>query len=109
LTYKNLLLVDEQNLVNIVDSTFNWMINVDTSLHVILRRDIFCSYTSDKFDNVKLAHECSLKCVGFGEVNLELSNDTKLTLEDVKQCLRYPAEFIFSGHILYMKVSFLQR
>ena len=47
LTYNNLLLVDVQNLVNIVDSTFYWMINVDTSVHVILTRDIFCSYTPD--------------------------------------------------------------
>ena len=60
------------------------MIDSGTSTHVTSMRDVFCSYTSGEFGDVKLAYKGVLKCVGLGDVNLEMSNGTKLTLKDVK-------------------------
>ncbi|MCI21280.1 hypothetical protein A2U01_0042446, partial [Trifolium medium] len=84
LTLDDLLLVEEHDIANIVDSASSWVIDSDTSVHATSRRDIFCSYTSGEFGDVKLAHESVLKCVGLGYVNLEMANGSKLTLKDVK-------------------------
>jgi glucosamine 6-phosphate synthetase-like amidotransferase/phosphosugar isomerase protein len=48
----------------IVDSVSIWVINSGTSVHASFARNIFCSYISDEFVEVKLAHESVLKCVG---------------------------------------------
>jgi hypothetical protein len=79
-----LLLVEEHGNGNIVDNASSWVIDGDTSVHVTSIRDIFSSYTSGKFGDVKLAHEGVLKCFGLGDVNLEMANGSKLTLKDVK-------------------------
>lgn len=60
------------------------MIDSGISIHVISTRDVFSSYTSGEFGDVKLAHEGVLKCVGHEDVNLEMSNGAKLTLKDEK-------------------------
>jgi len=75
------LLVEEHD---IVDSASSWVIDSGTSIHITSRRDVFCSYTLGEFGDVNLANEGELKCVGLGDVNLEMSNGEKLTLKDVK-------------------------
>ncbi|PNX87194.1 multidrug and toxin extrusion protein 2-like, partial [Trifolium pratense] len=80
----DLLLVEEHGMSNVVDNASSWMIDSGTSVHVASRRDIFSSYTSGEFGDVKLAHDGVLKCVGLGDVNLEMANGSKLTLKDVK-------------------------
>jgi len=48
-----LLLVEEHDTV---DSPSSWVIDSGTSAHVTFRRDVFCSYTSCEFGDVKLAN-----------------------------------------------------
>jgi len=55
LTYDDELLLVEEH--DIVDSASGWGIDSGTSAHVTSRRDVFCSYTSGEFGDVKLAHE----------------------------------------------------
>ena len=43
------------------------MIDSGTFVHASFTRNIFFSYISDEFDDVKLAHESVLKCVGLGD------------------------------------------
>jgi len=60
LTYDDELLLVEEH--DIVDSASNWVIDSGTSVHVTSRRDVFCSYTSGEFGDVKLAHEDRENC-----------------------------------------------
>jgi len=85
LTYDDELLLVEEH--DIVDSASSWVIGSGTSTHVTSRRDVLCSYTSGEFGDVKLTHKIVLMCVGLGDVNLKMSNGTKLTLKDVKHVL----------------------
>src|SRR6266487_6490033 len=80
----DLLLVEEHGMSNVIDSSSSWVIDSGTSVHVTSRRYIFGSYISGEFGDVKLAHEGVLKCIGLGDVNLEMANGSKLTLKDVK-------------------------
>ncbi|KAK2382824.1 zinc knuckle (CCHC-type) family protein [Trifolium repens] len=41
----DLLLVEEHDIVNVIDSASSWVIDSGTSVHVTSRRDIFSSYT----------------------------------------------------------------
>lgn len=67
-----MLPVEEHCIANIVDSTSSWVIDSCTPLHVTSRKDIFDSYTSSEFGDVKLTHEGARKCVGLGEVDLDM-------------------------------------
>lgn len=53
----DLLFIEEQDKINITDSASSWIINSGTSEHVTSKRNIFCSYTLDKFGDVKLTHK----------------------------------------------------
>lgn len=83
-THDDFLVVEEFESVNLVDNSTSWVIDSGASIHVTSRRDLFTSYTPGDFGDVKMAHQGVAKCAGVGQVCLETSNGTKLTLKRVK-------------------------
>src|ERR1044072_731703 len=83
-TSDEFLLIEEYDTINLIDSASSWVIDSGASVHCTFKKDIFSSYTPGEFGDVRLAHEGVLKCVGIGDICLETSNGTKLTLKRVK-------------------------
>ena len=83
-TFDDFLLVHEFEPANIVDSSTSWVIDSGASFHITSRRDLFTSYTLGDFGSVKMAHESIARCIGVGQVCLEMCNDSRLILKHVK-------------------------
>jgi len=83
-TSANFLLVREFESGNLVNSSTSWVIDSGVSFHITSRRDLFTSYTLGDFGNVKTAHKCVARCVGVGQVWLEMSNGCRLILKHEK-------------------------
>jgi len=60
------------------------VIDSGASFHITSRRDFFTSYTPSDFGSVKMAHEGVARCIGVGQVCLEMSNGSRLILKHVK-------------------------
>lgn len=56
-TFDDLFLIEECDVIYIFYSSSNWMIDSGTSLHVTFKRYIFYSYTLGEFGDVKLTHK----------------------------------------------------
>ena len=83
-TSDDFLLVHEFEPANLVDSSTSWVIDSSTSFHITFRRDLFTSYTPGDFGSVKMTHESVARCIGVGQVCLEMSNGLRLILKHVK-------------------------
>ena len=82
-TSDDFLLVHEFEPMNLVDSSTSWMIDSGASFYITSRRDLFTSYTPGDFGGVKMAHESVARCIGVGQVCLEMSNGSRLILKHV--------------------------
>jgi len=85
--------------VNLVDSLTSWVIDSGASFHIIYRRNLFTSYTPGDFGNVKMAHEGVARCVGVGQVFLEMSNGSRLILKHMKHVLDVRLNLLFVGKL----------
>jgi len=56
---------------------------------------LFTSYTSGDFGSVKMVHEGVVRCIGVGQVCLEMSNGSRLILKHVKHVPWCPIELTF--------------
>jgi len=83
-TSVDFLLVHEFESANLVDSSTSWVIDTSASFHITYRRYLFTSYTSGDFRCVKMAHRGVARCIGVGQVCLEMSNGSRLVLKHVK-------------------------
>jgi len=83
-TSVDFLLVHEFEFANLVDSSTSWVIDSGASFHITYRRDLFTSYTYGDFGCVKMAHGGVARCIGVGQVCLEMSNGSRLVLKHVK-------------------------
>ena len=83
-TSVDFLLVHEFESTNLVDSSTSWVIDSSASFHIISMRDLFTSYTPGDFGSVKMVHEGVTRCIGVGQVCLEMSNGSRLILKHVK-------------------------
>jgi len=83
-TSDDFLLVHEFEPGNLVDSSPSWVSDSGASFHITSKRDFFTSYTPGDFGSVKMTHESVARCIGIGQVCLEMSNGSRLILKHVK-------------------------
>lgn len=76
--------VYDDDVINFACHETSWVIDSGASTHVTSRQDFFTSYTAGDFGTVKMGNDDLAKIVGIGDVCLEMSNDMKLVLNDVK-------------------------
>ena len=62
----------------------SWVVDSGASIHATSRKDLFSSYTSGDYDNVKIRNRGMSKAIGIGDVRLETKNSTILILKNVK-------------------------
>jgi len=86
LTYDDELLLVEEH--DIVDSASSWVIDSGTSAHVTSKRDVFCSYTSGEFGDVKLAHKGCDHCFveKKNKVSFEVHSPGRPEILDLVHC-----------------------
>jgi len=82
-TAVDFLLVHEFESANLVDSSTSWVIDSGASFHTTYKRDLVTSYTFGDFSCVKMAHGGVARCIGVGQVCLEMSNGSRLVLKHV--------------------------
>jgi len=83
-TSVDFLLVHEFESTNLVDNSTSWVIDSNASFHITFRGDLITSYTPGDFGSVKMAHEGVARCIGVGQVFLDMSNGSRLILKHVK-------------------------
>ena len=86
-TSVDFILVHEFEFANLVGSSTSWVIDSSASFHITSKRDLFTSYTPSDLGSVKMTYEGVARCIGVGQVCLEMSNDSKLILKHVKHVL----------------------
>ena len=98
-TSVDFLLVHEFEFANLFDSSTSWVIDSGASFHITSRRGLFTSYTPGGFGSVKMAHEGVTKCIGVGQVCLEMSNGSRLILKHVKHVPDVRLNLLFVGKL----------
>ncbi|RVW62633.1 Retrovirus-related Pol polyprotein from transposon TNT 1-94 [Vitis vinifera] len=83
-TTSDFLIVYDSDVVNFACQETSWVIDSGASIHATPRKDFFTSYTSGDFGSVRMGNDGSAKAIGMGDVCLETSNGTMLTLKNVK-------------------------
>ncbi|RVX00702.1 Retrovirus-related Pol polyprotein from transposon TNT 1-94 [Vitis vinifera] len=77
----------------------SWVIDSGASIHATPRKDFFTSYTSGDFGSVRMGNDGSAKAIGMGDVRLETSNGTMLTLKNVKHIPDIRMNLISTGKL----------
>ncbi|KAL6334059.1 hypothetical protein AAG906_001815 [Vitis piasezkii] len=82
-TTSDFLIVYDSDVVNFACQETSWVIDSGASIHATPRKDFFTSYTSGDFGSVRMGNDGSAKAIGMGDVRLETSNGTMLTLKNL--------------------------
>ncbi|RVW19193.1 Retrovirus-related Pol polyprotein from transposon TNT 1-94 [Vitis vinifera] len=83
-TTSDFLIVYDSDVVNFACQETSWVIDSGASIHATPRKDFFTSYTFSDFGSVRMGNDGLAKAIGMGDVRLETSNGTMLTLKNVK-------------------------
>ena len=98
-TTSDFLIVYDSDVVNFACQETSWVIDSGASIHATPRKDFFTSYTSGDFGSVRMGNDGSAKAIGMGDVRLETSNGTMLTLKNVKHIPDIRMNLISTGKL----------
>ncbi|WKA06698.1 hypothetical protein VitviT2T_024587 [Vitis vinifera] len=98
-TTSDFLIVYDNDVVNFACQETSWVIDSGASIHATPRKDFFTSYTSGDFGSVRMGNDGSAKSIGIGDVRLETSNGTMLTLKNVKHISDIRMNLISTGKL----------
>ncbi|WJZ95351.1 hypothetical protein VitviT2T_014127 [Vitis vinifera] len=98
-TTSDFLIVYDSDVVNFACQETSWVIDSGASIHATPWKDFFTSYTSGDFGSVKMGNDGSAKAIGMGDVRLETSNGTMLTLKNVKHIPDIRMNLISTGKL----------
>ena len=98
-TTSDFLIVYDSDVVNFSCQETSWVIDSGASIHATPRKDFFTSYTSGDFGSVRMGNDGSAKAIGMGDVRLETSNGTMLTLKNVKHIPDIRMNLISTGKL----------
>ncbi|KAL6323545.1 hypothetical protein AAG906_039125 [Vitis piasezkii] len=98
-TTSDFLIVYDSDVVNFACQETSWVIDSGASIHATPRKDFFTSYTSSDFGSVRMGNDGSAKAIGMGDVRLETSNGTMLTLKNVKHIPDIRMNLISTGKL----------
>ncbi|KAL6336690.1 hypothetical protein AAG906_036004 [Vitis piasezkii] len=98
-TTSDFLIVYDSDVVNFACQETSWVIDNGASIHATPRKDFFTSYTSGDFGSVRMGNDGSAKAIGMGDVRLETSNGTMLTLKNVKHIPDIRMNLISTGKL----------
>ncbi|RVW83457.1 Retrovirus-related Pol polyprotein from transposon TNT 1-94 [Vitis vinifera] len=98
-TTSDFFIVYDSDVVNFAYQETSWVIDNGASIHATPRKDFFTSYTSDDFGSVRMGNDGSAKAIGMGDVRLETSNGTMLTLKNVKHIPDIRMNLISTGKL----------
>ncbi|KAJ0020875.1 hypothetical protein Pint_32538 [Pistacia integerrima] len=71
-------------MINLTCEDPSWVIDNGATIHATSRKDFFSSYTPGSFGTMKMGNNGMSMIIGTGDVCLETSNGSRLTLKDVK-------------------------
>ncbi|RVW62457.1 Retrovirus-related Pol polyprotein from transposon TNT 1-94 [Vitis vinifera] len=98
-TTSDFLIVYDSDVVNFACQETSWVIDSGASIHATPRKDFFTSYTSGDFGSVRMGNDGSAKAIGMGDLRLETSNGTMLTLKNVKHIPDIRMNLISTGKL----------
>ena len=83
----DIMIVTNEGCVSFATQDSNWEVDSGASFHVTSHSDLFTSYRTGDFGNVRIRNNGVSKIVGIGDVFLETSIGNKLVLKDVRHVL----------------------
>ncbi|WKA08799.1 hypothetical protein VitviT2T_026489 [Vitis vinifera] len=98
-TTSDFFIVYDSDVVNFACQETSWVIDSGASIHATPRKDFFTSYTSGDSGSVRMGNDGSAKAIGMGDVRLETSNGTMLTLKNVKHIPDIRINLISTGKL----------
>ena len=83
-TSDDLVILHDHDLLNLVFDENMWIIDNGGTLHVIVRKEFFISYTSGDFGVLKMGNDGVSMVIGVGDVCLQTTMGIQLLLKGVK-------------------------
>ena len=93
----NVLFDDET--VNLTTHETSWVIDSGASVHATSRRELFSSYIPRDSGFVKMENGNQTRVAGEEDVCLEMKNETRLILKNVKHVLDISLNLILTGKL----------
>ena len=97
----DIMIVTDDGCVSLATQDNNWVIDSCASFHVTSHSDLFTSYRTGDFGNVRMRNNGVSKIVSIGDIFLKTSIGNKLVLKDVRHTLDIHLNLISIGRLDY--------